>query len=667
MRAARPFLYDLPVGHKILAGLLVLLLSTLLIANLAFISAAYWITQESMAPSAMRTLGQVFASPALSAEALASPAAAEQALKRLDGHAPLRGAALYGADGARLGERFWGKPLNVPSNAGQLDDWSDRHVRKSRITQLPLPENQHGHLLLIASSELPSEFFTGTLSASFGIFIVSALLWVILARQLRTLVTKPIRRLEELSRQVTEREDYSLRARISGEDEIGRLGQAFNTMLTRIQAREQELKDARDEACAAEQQAHQLAEDARRGHRKLQLEIQVRSKIEKKLTGFQHYLNSIINSMPSALVAVDEQLFVTQWNQATCALQGLQRDDALNKPLFLVFPNLESFSSTLQDVIQRHKSASIERVSWPYQDENRHFALTFYPLSGASGRGAVIRIDDITTRLNMEELMVQSDKMLSVGGLAAGMAHEINNPLGAMLHNVQNLRRRLSANLPRNQHVADELRLDLDLLERYLEQREIPALLDGIDAAGQRAARIVNHMLKFSRMSDRQLAPCDINALVEQAAEVARTELQLADGGDLRQLPIELSLSNRLPQALGVSTELEQVLLNLISNAAHAIGQRKRQVPSLAGHIHIRTRLRSPWVEILLEDNGIGMPDKVRKRIFEPFFTTKDTGQGTGLGLSVSYFIITNNHNGQMEVQSEMGAGTCFTLRLPVA
>ncbi len=665
--AQRSFLQDLPVGHKILAGLLTLVLATLLIANVAFISAAYWITQESMAPSAMRTLGQVFASPALSREALASPQAANRALKRLDGHSPLRGAALYGADGTRLAERFWGHPLNIPSNAARLHDWQDSHLRQSRISEMPLPNGVTGHLLLIASSELPSEFFTGTLSASLGIFFASALLWVALARQLRKLVTKPIRRLEELSRQVTESEDYSLRARISGEDEIGHLGQAFNTMLTRIQAREQELRDARDEACAAEQQAHELAEEARRGQRKLELEVQVRSKIEHKLTGFQDYLNSIINSMPSALIAVDDQLFVTQWNLAACELSGLSRADALNKPLALVFPNLEDFTSTLRDTMGRSKTATVERISWPRDDETRHYTLTFYPLSAASGRGAVIRIDDITQRLNMEELVVQSDKMLSVGGLAAGMAHEINNPLGAMLHNVQNIRRRLSAHLPRNQQIADGLQLDLEILERYLEAREIPALLNGIDAAGQRAARIVEHMLKFSRLSDRQLAPCDLNALVSQACEVARTELQLADGGDLRQLPIELQLSPRLPEVRVVATELEQVLLNLIGNAAHAIAQRKRQAPSHQGRLSIRTRLRSPWVEVLIQDNGIGMSEKVRKRIFEPFFTTKDTGQGTGLGLSVSYFIITNNHQGQMEVQSHLGEGSCFTLRLPLA
>ena len=115
----------------------------------------------------------------------------------------------------------------------------------------------------------------------------------------------------------------------------------------------------------------------------------------------------------------------------------------------------------------------------------------------------------------------------------------------------------------------------------------------------------------------------------------------------------------------GTANELEQVLLNLLKNAAQAIHQRDDTAPP--GQITLRVRLAAPWAEIQVEDNGVGMPESVRKRIFEPFFTTKEVGQGTGLGLSVSYFIITNNHKGQMEVQSKAGQGTCFTLRLPLA
>ncbi|MNZ71806.1 Wide host range VirA protein [compost metagenome] len=277
----------------------------------------------------------------------------------------------------------------------------------------------------------------------------------------------------------------------------------------------------------------------------------------------------------------------------------------------------------------------------------------------------VIRIDDITQRLSLEEMMVQSEKMLSVGGLAAGMAHEINNPLGAILHNVQNIRRRLSPELAKNQEQANELGIDLPIVNRYLESREVPQLLDGIQQAGARAAKIVTHMLSFSRRSNRQLAPCDLPALIDQAVEIAGNDFDLTIGFDFKGQAIIRQFDPNLGPVPCTANELEQVLLNLLKNAAQAI--HLREDDSEPGRIILRTRLNPPWAEIQVEDNGVGMPETVRKRTFEPFFTTKEIGQGTGLGLSVSYFIITNNHKGQMEVQSAPGQGTCFTLRLPLA
>jgi signal transduction histidine kinase len=277
----------------------------------------------------------------------------------------------------------------------------------------------------------------------------------------------------------------------------------------------------------------------------------------------------------------------------------------------------------------------------------------------------VIRIDDITQRLSLEDMMVQSEKMLSVGGLAAGMAHEINNPLGAILHNVQNIRRRLSPDLPKNLEQAELTGVKLELVNQYLLGREVPQLLEGIQQAGARAAKIVSHMLNFSRLSNRKMAPCDLPALIDQAVEIASNDFDLTIGFDFKGQAITRQFDPNLGPVPGTANELEQVLLNLLKNAAQAIHQRTND--SEPGRIILRTRLSPPWAEIQVEDNGVGMTENIRKRTFEPFFTTKEIGQGTGLGLSVSYFIITNNHKGQMEVHSTPGQGTCFTLRLPLA
>ena len=661
----RQRLENLPVGQKLLAALLMLLATVLLVANLTFISAAYWISHESTAPQALQTLGRLTSNPDLIVQALDSPEKAEALLNEIGSYAPLRAAAIYDSSGNLIAQLQHGEHLPLPEHYRQIEAWSLTELRSHQVTRLHHGDQPLGHLLLVASSELPTAFYTGTFTASLGILVFSVLLWLVVSRQIKRLVTHPIHRLEELSRQVTREENYALRAAPGNNDEIGSLAEAFNTMLSRIEVREQELKRARDEAQAAYDQAQALAEETRHTNRKLELEVQVRGKIEKKLTGFQNYLNSIIDSMPSALIALDEQLYVTQWNQEASALSGTKLDEALNQPIYLAFEPLKPFLPQLKETIENHQVVKIERVTWGQGEDARHYALTFYPLTGSGGRGVVIRIDDITQRLSLEDMMVQSEKMLSVGGLAAGMAHEINNPLGAILHNVQNIRRRLSNELPKNIETAEQIGITLDAISHYLQAREIPQLLDGIQQAGARAAKIVTHMLSFSRRSNRQMSPCDLSALIEQAVDIANNDFDLALGFDFKGHAIIRQFDPQLGPVPGIPNELEQVLLNLLKNAAQAINQRSANREP--GRIILRTKLSPPWAEIQVEDNGVGMPEHVRKRIFEPFFTTKEVGQGTGLGLSVSYFIITNNHKGQMEVHSTLGQGTCFTLRLPLA
>lgn len=557
----------------------------------------------------MQTIGRLIANPALSQPALSSPQTAEVLLRQLNDYQPLRAAALYDSNGLMLADLQRGDTLKLPARLDRLEHWRRGEYRLNALIELPQENARPGYLLLVASGELPSAFYTGTLTASLAILGVSVLLWLLVAQQIRRLITRPIRDLEELSRQVTREENYALRAQRGNGDEIGRLADAFNTMLTRIEAREQQLKRARDDAQEAVEQAQSLAEETRRSNRKLELEVQVRSKIEKKLTGFQHYLNSIIDSMPSALIAVDEQLYVTQWNQEASQLSGTSLDDAVNQPVFLAFPSLKPFLPQLTRAAEKHSVERVERVTWALIDTPRHYALTFYPLMGGTGRGAVIRIDDITQRLSLEEVMVQSEKMLSVGSLAAGMAHEINNPLGAILHNVQNIKRRLSPELAKNVELAAEVGVPLEDINHYLDGRDIPRLLEGIQHAGSRAAKIVTHMLAFSRRSHRQMTACELPALLEQAVEIAGNDFDLAEGFDFKSLQIVHEFDPNLGPVPVIANEVEQVLLNLLKNAAQAIHQRDDEEEGEQGRIVLRTRLTPPWAEVRWKTTAAACPN----------------------------------------------------------
>jgi len=258
-------------------------------------------------------------------------------------------------------------------------------------------------------------------------------------------------------------------------------------------------------------------------------------------------------------------------------------------------------------------------------------------------------------------MMVQTEKMLSVGGLAAGMAHEINNPLGAILQGSQNILRRIAPDMPQNRAVADALGIDLNQLNRYLQERGILRFLEGIREAGTRAAKIVADMLSFSRRSEARFAPVDLEDMLETVLRLAASDYDLKKKYDFKRIVIERDYDPALRLVYCDKTEIEQVILNLLKNAAQAMAEEGTASPTIT----LRTLREPDYALIEVIDNGPGMDDKTLKRIFEPFFTTKEVGAGTGLGLSVSYFIVTEQHNGRLSVMSKPGQGSRFSIRLP--
>ncbi len=272
-------------------------------------------------------------------------------------------------------------------------------------------------------------------------------------------------------------------------------------------------------------------------------------------------------------------------------------------------------------------------------------------------------ITDITERKQSEELMIQTEKMMSLGGLAAGMAHELNNPIGSMLQGVQIIQQRLSPDLKANERPAENCGVDLNKLESYIEERDITSFFEGIKEAGIKASEIIRSMLQFSRRSESRIVYGDLSKLLEKALDLAGKDYNLKKKYDFRNIKIEREFESNMPAIPFTETELEQVFLNLLSNAAWAMANHKReQTP----RITLRIGIDKEMAKIEVEDNGPGINEETRKRVFEPFFTTKPIGEGTGLGLSVSYMIITNNHKGSMEVESESGKGARFIIRLPL-
>lgn len=517
-------------------------------------------------------------------------------------------------------------------------------------------------LVVISGQHLP---ILVTLAIIATISITSA---GVLLHILRKHFLKPLNQLTQVSQEVSITESIRLRAPKLNQDELGQVVDAFNAMLDRMESREAELKSERDRATVARQRSDGLASEAQRALHSLEFEVAVRQRIERKLTDVQTYMNAIINSMPSALIAVDDQLMVTQWNTGATHFSGNRDDKAMGRDLADAFPFLAEHQDLIEQALAEQVLTSRHNLPFTLDDKPGRIDLIVYPLHLTGTKGAVIRIDDVTEQFKLEEVMVQTEKMMSVGGMAAGMAHEINNPLGAIVQNAQNIQRRLDPHLKRNAHEAEQLGLDLNIMQRYLLTREVYRFLDNITESGLRASRIVRNMLQFSRDSGTHLTYHAVGPVLAQAINIALNDYNLRAGYAHHHLYVDQDFRSPDTRVPCVLTELEQVLLNLMKNGAQAIKERFDTLNDIdEGIIQIRQYVDEDYCVIEVSDNGVGMNEATRKQIFEPFFTTKEIGVGTGLGLSVSFFIITAHHHGRMTVESEIGEGSRFIIRLPLS
>ncbi|WP_419783546.1 PAS domain S-box protein [Maridesulfovibrio sp.] len=276
----------------------------------------------------------------------------------------------------------------------------------------------------------------------------------------------------------------------------------------------------------------------------------------------------------------------------------------------------------------------------------------------------LITLVDITEKKRLEETIIQAEKMISIGGLAAGMAHEINNPLAGILQGVQNIRRRFSDKYPANVEAAELAGVSFPAMVEYMEKRKVFTMLNGVQQSGERAARIVQNMLNFSRGSSAVQVYCDINGLLDQTIEVVSNDFDMEKKYDFKKIKIFRDYDPQVNKEKCIPSELEQVFLNMFKNAAQAMGEKEYTAGS-GPELQLITEVNEKDTIIRVRDNGPGIDPGDMKHIFDPFFSTKVPGAGIGLGLSVSYFIVTENHGGSLEVFSQPGEWTEFVVRLP--
>ena len=269
--------------------------------------------------------------------------------------------------------------------------------------------------------------------------------------------------------------------------------------------------------------------------------------------------------------------------------------------------------------------------------------------------------ESLTTLKLMQKRLVQSEKMASLGQLTAGIAHEINNPVNFVIANVKPLHNDLQdiLNIINEYEKAinsNDLKSkfsDVEKLKVNLEYstllKEIENLLKGIEEGGRRTAEIVKGLRNFSRLDEDEMKLANINEGIESTLLMLKNDFK-------NRIEIHKEYGD-IPDILCFPGKLNQVFMNILSNAGQAIENE--------GRIDIRTFTNKEKVLISFKDTGCGMDEETINKIFDPFFTTKDVGRGTGLGLSISYGII-KDHNGDIEVKSEINEGTEFIIILPL-
>jgi PAS domain S-box-containing protein len=361
------------------------------------------------------------------------------------------------------------------------------------------------------------------------------------------------------------------------------------------------------------------------------LYLSLRDKADE-LQRLTEYNENILESMDSGILVLDLDGRVARWNRAMETLYARKREEALGQSLDEIFPEpfLEALRSSL--VLGRSEEeqiAHIYKLHLPTPDGRSlmvNVSIAPFQLGSGVRQGTILILDDVTARVRLEEQLQHSEKMASVGLLAAGVAHEVNTPLTGISSYTQMLRDQFEDKDPRS------------------------PLLEKIEKQTFRAAKIVNNLLNFARSGTPEFEVIDVNKILLDVFSLVEHQLEGA------RIKVRKELAADLPRVRGNENRLQQVFFNLILNARDAMPR--------GGWLTLVTHSEDGGVSVEVRDTGEGIKREDIKRIYDPFFTTKGISRGTGLGLSVSYGIL-QEHGGAIFVHSAPGKGTTFRVVLP--
>ena len=401
---------------------------------------------------------------------------------------------------------------------------------------------------------------------------------------------------------------------------------------------------------------------------------------QQKLIKFQkNELDILLKSIADGVITISNEGIISFINESGCKLLEIKPEEAFNKNINDLFksPEINNQAINFIDWIKQNNSTGKQLL--PVQIINGEIKIISIEISeiknqDSNSKGIVIVFNDVTNTVRAQNQKALSQKMESVGQLASGIAHEINTPMQFIGDNTFFIKDafdsllnfiKSSEEIINNTEISDKdnliasfnkLKEDNDI--NYLYE-EIPTAIERTQNGIQRVSKIVLAMKNFAHPSTKQKSLSNINQGVDVTITISRNEWKYI-------AEMETELDPNLPLVNCTIDEINQVILNMIVNASHAIEDALGKDSGKQGKIKIKTNSDKDWVHISISDTGKGIPEQIQSRIFDPFFTTKEVGKGTGQGLAIAHDIIVNKHEGEIEVNSEVGKGTTFTIKLPI-
>jgi len=381
----------------------------------------------------------------------------------------------------------------------------------------------------------------------------------------------------------------------------------------------------------------------------LENEIAQHVSTASRLRASESYINNILRSMPLMLVGVNKDGQITQWNKRAEDITGIKAENALGKHLWDAYPIITVSPSQVREAMEKNETITIKHS----QRGQYYYDITIYPLQDQVETGVVILVDDVTKKILAENMLIQNDKISSMGELASSMAHDINMPLQSILLDLRAF-----------QHLLSDSSQHMNEIKSNCTPEKLSSLLSHAYEKGEEVASIVQNLQEFARGRSDRKQLSNIVDVMEHTLELAGDVLSTPSGLKFTDIQIERSYEKDLPMIPCYVTELQQAFLSLFRHAYDAVSRVNDPNHKPVIKIQMNVSYDSFWIRI--QHNGVGLTNEEQLYLFEPFVRkdTPEVGYDAGKRLSFAYFIITEQHQGHMAVTSDINVGTTFHIQM---